>query len=178
MLKSVIDIISLWALPVIIFVILTVAIIKKIPIYETFIEGAKNGIKVTGNIIPYLVAIIVAISMLRASGAIDAIANLCSGFLNKIHLPSDVLPLAFVRSLSGSAAVGVFSDIIANNDVESYTSKLSAIMLGSSETTFYVLAVYFGAVGIKKYRYALLTGICADFIGIVMAIIVARAFFL
>ena len=178
MLKSVIDLISLWALPAIILIILTVAILKKVPIYETFIEGAKNGVKVTGNIIPYLVAIIVAVSMLRASGAIDAVAHICSGFLDKIHLPADVLPLAFVRSLSGSAAVGVFSDIVANNDVESYTSKLSAIMLGSSETTFYVLTVYFGAIGIKKYRYALLTGLCADFIGIVMAIIVARMFFL
>jgi spore maturation protein B len=92
-------------------------------------------------------------------------------------MPAQVLPLAFVRSLSGSAAIGVFSDIIANNDINSYATKLSAIMLGSSETTFYVLTVYFGAVGIKKYRYALLTGLCADFVGIVMAIIVARYFF-
>ncbi len=175
--KEIIDLISLWALPAIIVTILTVAIIRKVPIYEAFIEGAKNGVKVTTNIIPYLVAIIVAISMLRASGAIEAIAALCSGLLETIHLPADILPLAFVRSLSGSAAVGVFSDIIANNDVNSYTSKLAAIMLGSSETTFYVLTVYFGAVGIKKYRYALLTGLSADLVGIIMAIIVARVFF-
>ncbi|MBE7704983.1 MAG: spore maturation protein [Cyanobacteria bacterium SIG29] len=175
--KEIIDLISLWALPAIILIILTVAIFRKVPIYEAFIDGAKNGVKVTGNIIPYLVAIIVAISMLRASGAIDSLATLCCGFLEKINLPADVLPLAFVRSLSGSAAVGVFSDILANNDVNSYTSKLSAIMLGSSETTFYVLTVYFGAVGIKKYRYALLTGLSADLIGIIMAIIVARFFF-
>ncbi|MBQ3642217.1 spore maturation protein [bacterium] len=177
MLKSLIDTISLWALPSIIFIILTVAIIRKIPVYESFIEGAKDGFKVTVNIIPYLVAIIVAISMLRASGAIDCIAGICAPLLNKIHLPADVLPLAFVRSLSGSAAVGVFSDIVSNNDINSYTTKLSAIMLGSSETTFYVLTVYFGAVGIKKYRFALLTGICADLIGIIMAVIVARFFF-
>lgn len=175
--KEFIDLLSLWALPAVILVILTVAIIRKVPIYEAFIEGAKNGIKVSTNIIPYLVAIIVAISMLRASGAIDSLASLCAGFLNKIHMPADVLPLAFVRSLSGSAAVGVFSDIISNNDVNSYTSKLAAIMLGSSETTFYVLTVYFGAIGVKKYRYALLTGLSADFIGIVMSIIVARFFF-
>lgn len=175
--KEIIDLISLWALPAVILLILTVAILRKVPIYEAFIEGAKNGVKVSTNIIPYLVAIIVAISMLRASGAIDSIATLCAGFLNKIHLPADVLPLAFVRSLSGSAAVGVFSDIIANNDVNSYTSKLAAIMLGSSETTFYVLTVYFGAIGVKKYRYALLTGLSADFVGIVMSIIIARIFF-
>lgn len=177
MIKEIINVLSLWALPAIILIILTVAIIRKVPIYEAFIEGAKGGIKVTGNIIPYLVAIIVAISMLRASGAIDSIANLCSGFLTAVHMPADILPLAFVRSLSGSAAIGVFSDIVSNNDINSYTSKLAAIMMGSSETTFYVLTVYFGAVGIKKYRYALLTGVCADLIGIIMAVIVARFFF-
>ena len=175
--RTIIDIISLWALPSIIFVILTFALIKKVSIYETFIEGAKDGIKVSGNIIPYIVAIIVAISMLRASGAIESIAMLFGGILEKINMPADILPLTIVRSLSGSAAIGVFSDIIANNDVNSYTSKLAAIMLWRSETTFYVLPVYFGAIGIKKYRYAILTGISADIIGIIMAIIVARVFF-
>lgn len=175
--KEFIDILSLWALPAIILIILTVALIKKVPIYEAFIEGAKDGVKVSFNIIPYLVAIIVAISMLRASGAIDSLAIVCSGILNKIHMPIEILPLAIVRSLSGSAALGVFSDIIANNDINSYTSKLAAIMLGSSETTFYVLTVYFGAIGVKKYRYALLTGLSADLVGIIMAIIVARFFF-
>ena len=175
--KEIIDILSLWALPTIILIILTTAIIKKVPVYEAFIEGAKEGAKVSFNIIPYLVAIIVAVSMLRASGAIDSLANLCSGILNKIHLPADALPLAFVRSLSGSAAIGVFSDIVQNNDINSYTTKLSAIMMGCSETTFYVLTVYFGAVGIKKYRYALYTGLFADFIGIIMSVIIARFFF-
>lgn len=175
--KEFIDLLSLWALPSIILIILTVAIFRKVPIYESFIEGAKEGVKVSFNIVPYLVAIIVAISMLRASGAIDTIANICAGIFDKIHMPVDILPLAIVRSLSGSAAVGVFSDILANNDVNSYTSKLAAIMLGSSETTFYVLTVYFGAIGVKKYRYALLTGLSADFIGIIMSIIVARVFF-
>jgi spore maturation protein B len=175
--KEIIDVISLWALPSIILIILTVAIIRKVPIYEAFIEGAKDGLKVSGNIIPYLVAIIVAVAMLRASGAIDAVAHLCSGILTKCHIPADVLPLAFIRSLSGSAAIGVFSDIVQNNDVNSYTTKLSAIMMGCSETTFYVLTVYFGAVGIKKYRYAIFTGLFADFIGIVMSVVVARFFF-
>lgn len=176
--KEIIDLISLWALPAIILIILTVAILKKVPVYESFIEGAKDGVKVSLNIVPYLVAIIVAISMLRASGLIDYIANISFHILNKIHMPAEILPLALVRSLSGSAAIGVFSDIVSNNDINSYTSKLAAIMMGSSETTFYVLTVYFGAVGINKYRYALLTGLSADLIGIIMSIIVARYFFL
>ncbi len=175
--KEIIDILSLFALPVIIMLILTTALIKKIPVYEAFIEGAKNGARVCLNIVPYLVAIIVATSMVRASGAIDLIASSLGGLFEKIHFPVDILPLAIVRSLSGSAALGVFSDIVSNNDVNSYTSKLAAIMLGSSETTFYVLTVYFGAVGIKKYRYALFTGLFADLTGIIMSVIIAKIFF-
>jgi len=175
--KSILDVISLWALPGVILFILTFAIIKKVPVYETFIEGAKDGLKVSANIIPYLMAIIVAISMLRASGAINSLSLLCSSILDKIHMPADILPLAFVRSLSGSAALGVFSDIISNNDINSYTSKLAAVMMGSSETTFYVLTVYFGAVGIKKYRYAILTGLSADLISIIMSIFIVNLFF-
>ena len=177
MLKSVIDIISLYTLPVIIMAILVWAVFKKIPVYETFIEGAKDGLKVCGNIIPYLVAIIVAISMLRASGFIEFLASHCSAILTAIHLPPDILPLTIVRSLSGSASLGVFTDIIQHNDVNSYSAKLAAIMLGSSETTFYVLAVYFGSVGIKKFRYAIFTGLFADIMGIAFAILVANFFF-
>ena len=175
--RTIVDIISLWALPSIIFVILTFALIKKVSIYETFIEGAKDGIKVSGNIIPYIVAIIVAISMLRASGAIESISMLFGGLLEKINMPADILPLAIVRSLSGSAAIGVFSDIVSNNDINSYTSKLAAIMLGSSETTFYVLTLYFGSVGIKKIRYALWAGLFSDLIGIISAIVLVKWLF-
>ncbi len=177
MLKHVLDIISLWALPAIILLILVTAFIKKVPVYETFVEGAKDGVTTTIKIIPYLTAIIVAVAMFRASGCLDFITTHCSSFLESIHLPAEILPLAIVRSLSGSAALGVFSDIAAQNPIDSYTVKLGAIMLGSSETTFYVLAVYFGSVGIKKYRYALATGLIADFAGIVGALVIASLFF-
>ncbi len=176
--KIVLDCISLWTLPVIILVILSWAIIKKVPIYEVFVEGAKDGVKVSINIVPYLVAIIVAISMLRASGAIDLFASSCSNMLNHLKIPVDILPLAIVRALSGSAALGIFSEIAKTHGAEDYTTKLGAIMLGSSETTFYVLAVYFGSVGIKKYRFALATGLFADIVGIIASIIVAKLFFM
>lgn len=175
--KAVLDILSLWLLPAIILIILTWAIIKKVPVYEAFIEGAKDGVKVSVSIIPYIVAIIVAISMLRASGAIDLFAKLMSGALNIFKVPVDVLPLAIVRALSGSAALGIFSDIAKHHGTNAYATKLGAIMLGSSETTFYVLAVYFGAVGIKKYRFALITGLFADAVGIIASILIARLFF-
>lgn len=177
MIRAVFDTISLWLIPAIILVVLLCGIIKKLPVYELFIDGAKDGAKVGVNIFPYLLAIIVAISMLRASGAIETLGSLLGGILSAVHVPVDILPVMIVRSLSGSAVLGIVSDIASTHDVNSYTTRLAAIMAGSSETTFYVLAVYFGAIGIKKYRYALLTGILADCAGIIAAIAVAYWFF-
>lgn len=165
--------ISLYILPIMILSILSLGMAKKVPVYEEFIEGAKDGFKVAVSIIPYLVAIIVAVSMFKASGILDILKNFANSFI-----PPDIIPIIFTRSLSGSATLGLFSDIAKNFGPDSYVTKLAAIMVGSSETTFYVLAVYFGSIGIKKYRYAILTGIIADIIGIVLAILVARMFFL
>ncbi len=177
MFKTFMDIISLWALPAIILLILTIGLFRKIPLYETFTDGAKEGFHVSVNIIPYLVAIIVAISMLRASGIIEMTAHALAPILNFFNVPADTIPVMIVRSLSGSAALGVFSDIAHTLGPDDYATKLAAIMVGSSETTFYVLAVYFGAVGISKLRYALLVGLIADFIGIVAAISVCNLMF-
>lgn len=171
------NIISLWALPLILLTVLTFGILKKVPLYEEFTEGAKDGFKVSVKIIPYLVAIIVGISMLRASGAIEMLASFLSPILTKFNIPADTLPLMIVRSLSGSGALGIFSDIANHLGPDSYATKLSAVMLGSSETTFYVLAVYFGAVGISKIRYALVIGLLADLVGIIAAISVCNLMF-
>lgn len=171
------QIISLWSLPAILLIILTMGIFKKVPLYETFTEGAKDGFKVAVNIIPYLVAIIVAISMFRASGIIEMLGTLLHPLLAHFNVPADTIPIMLVRSLSGSAALGIFSDIANNLGPDDYATKLSAIMVGSSETTLYVLAVYFGAVGISKLRYALLVGLLADFIGIVAAVAVCNLMF-
>ena len=173
-----IDLISLWLLPAIIILILSLGLLKKVSVYEVFTDGAKDGFKVAINIIPYLVAIIVGISMFRASGIIELIQTSCAGFLSAIHVPADVLPVMIVRSLSGSAALGVFSDIANTLGPDDYATKLSAVMVGSSETTFYVLAVYFGAVGISKLRYSIIVGLLADIIGIVAAIAVCNFVFL
>lgn len=171
------QIISLYALPAILLLILTMGLFKKVPLYETFTYGAKDGFKVAVNIIPYLVAIIVAISMFRASGIIEMIENFFAPLLAHFNVPADTIPIMIVRSLSGSAALGIFSDIANNLGPDSYATKLSAVMVGSSETTFYVLAVYFGAVGISKLRYALIVGLLADFIGIAAAIWVCNLMF-
>lgn len=165
------QIISTAILPLIILAILTWGMLKKVPVYEEFVEGAKDGFKISISIIPYLVALIVAISMFRASGALDWIA----GFL---PIEPDIASIMITRSLSGSAVLGLFSELASNHGADDFLTKLAAIMVGSSETTFYVLSVYFGSVGIKKLRYAILTGIIADVTGILLSIWVANWFFL
>ena len=170
--------ISISILPLMILFILAFGILKKVPVYEEFVEGAKDGFKVSISIIPYLVALIVGISMFRASGALDLITNSLSGLLDKIQVQSDIIPIMFTRSLSGSATLGLFSDIATKHGGDAYITKLAAIMVGSSETTFYVLSVYFGSIAIKRFRYAILAGIIADITGIVLAILVAHCFFL
>jgi spore maturation protein B len=173
-----IDKISISILPLLILVILIAGAIKKVPVYEEFVEGAKDGFNVSIKIIPYLVALIVAISMFRASGALDCIAKCLTPILKLFDVPFDIIPIIFTRSLSGSATLGLFSEIANSFGGEAFITKLAAVMVGSSETTFYILSVYFGSVGIKKFRYAILTGVIADITGIVLAILVARHFFL
>ena len=177
MFQKLMQIISLWTLPAILILILTMGLYKKVPLYETFTDGAKDGFKVAVNIIPYLVAIIVGISMFRASGIIEMISNICSPILSYFNVPAETIPVMIVRPLSGSAALGVFSDIAHNLGPDAYATKLAAVMIGSSETTFYVLAVYFGAVGISKLRYALIVGLLADAISILAAIAVCNLMF-
>ena len=171
------EIISAAILPVMILIILTLGIIKRVPIYEEFIEGAKDGFKVSITIIPYLVALIVAIGMFRASGALDWFTNAFNFLLVKFSIPADIVPIMFTRSLSGSATLGLFSELAASNGANSFVTLLAAIMVGSSETTFYVLSVYFGSIGVKKFKYAVLVGIIADITGIVLAIWAAKMFF-
>lgn len=176
--KEILNLVSIWILPAIILIILINAFTKKVPVYEAFTEGAKEGFSLSVKIIPYLVAIMAAVSMLRASGAIEWIAEILKTPLEYFNIPADTLPLMLTRSLSGGATLGVFSDIVEANGANSYAASLAAVITGSSETTFYVLSVYFGAVGIKKFRHAVLTGVFADIIGIVAAIIVCRWWFL
>ncbi len=172
--KEILNLISTLILPLIIVIILFSGFLKKVPVYETFIEGAKDGLKISVKIIPYLIAIMAAVSMFRASGAIEALAEVLKTPLEALKIPVDTLPLMLTRSLSGGATLGIFSDIVNANGANSYAAKLSAVIVGSSETTFYVLSVYFGAIGIKKFRHAILTGILADIIGIAAAIIICN----
>ncbi len=164
-------------LPIMILLILTAGIARKVPVYEEFIEGAKDGFKVSIKIIPYLVALITAISMFKSSGAMDWLTGMFGHILDKLSVPAEIVPVIITRPLSGSAALGIFAELAAKHGADSFITKMAAIMLGSSETTFYVLTVYFGSVGIKKFRYALFTGIVSDVISIALAIWVSHLFF-
>ncbi len=151
--------------------------VKKVKEYESFVDGAKDGFTIAVRIIPYLVAILVAIGMFRASGALDMLLTLLSPMLNAIGFPPENLPLALMRPLSGSGSLGLLTDMINEHGAESLIAKIGATMFGSTETTFYVLAVYFGSVGIKRSRHALAAGLIADAVGILSAVYLCRLLF-
>lgn len=173
-----IETLSVWIIPLMIAIIPLWAIYKRVPIYETFVNGAKEGVGVGLRIIPYLVAILVAIGMFRASGAIDLLAEWLDPVLSLIGMPADVLPLAIVRPLSGSGALGIAGEIANEYGGDSYMARLAAVMTGSSETTLYVIAVYFGAVGITNVRHALAAGLIADLVATLAALFISQAVFL
>jgi len=167
---NIIQTLSVVAIPAIILFIVTYGAIKKVKIYETFVEGAKEGFNVGVRIIPYLVAMLVAIGIFRASGAMNILAWLVSPITLLIGMPAEALPMAIMRPLSGSGALGVMSEIIKTHGADSLIGRMVSVMMGSGETTFYVLAVYFGSVGISKTRHAVPAGIIADIVGILMSV--------
>lgn len=172
-----IESISYAILPCLIAVILIYASYKKVPIYETFPQGAKQGFEVAVRIIPYMIAMMVSVAMFRASGAMDLLGTLLKPLLEAFGMPAELLPLALMRSLSGSGANGMFAELAATYGANAPITKTAAVMVGSSETTFYVLSVYFGAVGITRFRHALIAGIVADLAGVVLAILISKAMF-
>lgn len=167
---SIIDIISIIAIPSLVLFIVVYGAVKKVKIYEAFVEGAKEGFNVGVRIIPYLVAMLVAIGIFRAGGAMEILASILSPLTKLIGMPAEALPMAIIRPLSGSGALGVMSEIIKSHGPDSLIGRMVSVMMGSSETTFYVLAVYFGSVGITKTRQAVPAGIVADVVAILMSV--------
>ncbi|MGY6528382.1 MAG: spore maturation protein [Cyanobacterium sp.] len=152
-------------------------VFKRVKVYEVFTEGAKDGFTIAIQIIPYLVAILVAIGMFRESGALDVMLNILSPALSILGFPPENLLLAIMRPLSGGGSFGLLSDLVETHGPDSLISKIAATMYGSTETTFYILAVYFGSVGIKRVRHALFAGLIADVVGIFSAVYICRLFF-
>jgi spore maturation protein SpmB len=164
----------------VIIIFMLMALRKKVNVYEAFIEGAKDGFKIAIKIIPFLVAMLVAIGVFRTSGALGYLEDGAAAFFGFLGVNTDFvpsLPTAFMRPLSGSGARGMMVEAIDTYGVDSFVGRLSSVMQGTTETTLYVIAVYFGAVGIRKTRYAITAGLIADLVGIIAAIFIAYLFF-
>lgn len=153
------------------------AALKKVSVFDAFVVGAKQGFELVLSIIPYLVGMMVAVSMLRASGFFDLLNRVLAPAMTALGVPPEVLPLALIRPFSGSASTGVMSELIHQYGGDSLISKTAATMMGSTETTLFVVAVYFGAVGIKKTRHAIPAGLLADLAGMLASVVVCRYLF-
>lgn len=178
--SSTIALIGSFTIFFIIILIILSGIVQKINVYETFVEGAKEGFTTSIQIIPYLIAILVAIAVFRAVGGMDYIVNSIAFAVSAMGLDDrfvPALPVGIMKTLSGSGARGLMVDVMKTYGVDSFQGKLASIIQGSTETTFYVLAVYFGSVNIKKTRYALTCGLIADVVGLIGAILVGYLFF-
>ena len=169
--------ISILAIPFFLSFFPLYATLRGVKVYEEFVEGAKEGFQIALRIIPYLVAILVAIGMFNAAGGIDLLTKWLSPALNMIHFPTELLPLALMRPLSGSGSLGLFSDVVSTHGPDSILSRMAGTLYGSTETTFYVLAVYFGAVGIRRTRHAIPAGLTADIVGIIASVVICRLVF-
>ncbi len=174
--KSSISDLPTWLMPALMMLIISYGVSRGVKIYEAVTDGAKQGFDLAIKIIPFLVVILVAIGMFRASGAMGFAASILNPITSLIWMPAEVLPMAIVRPLSGTGAFGVMSEII-NNEPDSYSSFLASVIMGSTETTFYVLAVYFGSVGITKVRHAVIAAILADITGVVASCFLTKIFF-
>ncbi|WMM25110.1 spore maturation protein [Tissierella sp. MB52-C2] len=177
MFVEIMESISIYAIPVIIVGFILFGMAKKVKVYESFTEGAKEGFNTAVRIIPFLVAMLVAIGAFRASGAMELLTKALSPITNLIGMPGEVLPMAFMRPLSGGGAQGIMTDLITTHGTESLIGRMASVMMGSTETTFYVLAVYFGSIAVKKQRHALSVGLLADLAGLLTAVFVTRLFF-
>lgn len=177
MFVTIMEVISKYSIPFILLAIPTYGFFKKVKVYEAFTEGAKEGFGIAIKIIPYLVAMLVAIGIFRASGAMELFTKALSPVTNLIGMPSEVLPMALMRPLSGGGASGIMNSLFEAHGPDSLIGRMASVMMGSTETTFYVLAVYFGAVSIRKTRHALPAGLIADAVGIITAVVVANLMF-
>lgn len=171
---AILEQISVWAIPVVICLVAIYALVKKVPMYTSFTTGAKDGFSTAIMIIPYLVAMLCAIGMLRASGAMEAFCNLISPITELIGCPGEVLPMAVMRSFTGGGATGMMTDLVTNYGTQSQIGRIAFVALGSTETTFYVVAVYFGSVGVSNTRHSIAAGLLGDLASLIASCVVVN----
>ena len=169
--------ISTWLIPSFILLVLVIATWQKVPTYELFVEGGKEGVKMAFSLLPFLVGMIVSISILRSSGALEAFVHLISPLLSFLGIPPEIIPLALIRPISGTGALGMTAELINTYGPDSFIGRLASTMQGSTDTTLYILTIYFGSVQIKKMGYALKVGLLADLVGIIASIVIVTIVF-
>jgi spore maturation protein B len=175
--RNAMNLISYFVIPLMLVGFPLYGLYKRVPVYESFVEGAKDGFQVAVRIIPYLVAILFAVAMFRASGAMDALARFLSPVLEPLGFPAEVLPMAIIRPLTGSGSAAIVVDMINRYGEDSIYVKMASVMFGSTEPTFYVIAVYFGAINIRKTRHAVPAGLIADIAAMIFAVWSVRLLF-
>lgn len=174
---AVLSVVSAWTIPLLVFLILIYAAWRRVPIFDAFIEGGKEGFSIAVGLIPYLVAMLVALGVFRESGAFALLVKLVSPVTRLLHIPNEVLPLAIMRPISGNGALAITAEIMQRFGPDSIQGLIASTMQGSTDTTFYVLTVYFGSVGIRKVRYSLIVGLLADLAGFLVSVLVCKLAF-
>ena len=174
---EIISTISNWSIPLIFVIIIIYGFYQGVKIYEVFTEGAAEGIKTVLKIFPYLLAMMLAINIFSAAGVLDYLINTTGLFFDNLNIPRPVIPLLFLRPLSGSGSLSYVNNLFNQYGVDSFIGNVASTIQGSTETTFYIIAVYFGAVGIKKYRYSIIVGIIADIAGFFAAVFICLLLF-
>ncbi len=171
------DKLGVYAIPVVVFLIVIFGLMRGVPLFDTFVAGAKEGFSSSISILPSLVGLMMAVSMLNASGALDILSSLLAPAARLLGLPPEVMPLALIKPVSGSGATAVLAQIFQNNGTESFAGRVASVMSGSTETTFYAIAVYFGSVGVKKTRHTIPAAVTADLTAFVVSALTVRLFF-
>lgn len=166
-----------YIIPLIVVTIIIYGIYKKVNIFDTFIDGVKEGIKLSINLFPTIFAMIIAITLITDSNIINYICNLLKPLFSKISFPTEVLPLALLRPISGSSSLVILNDILAKYGPDSFIGRLSSVMQGSTDTTIYIISMYFASIGIKKTKYSLTVGLLADLLSVIISFIMVNIFF-
>lgn len=164
-------------LPLVVTVIVLFAIVKGVKIFDCFIEGARDGLKTVKNILPSIMGLVVAVSMLKASGGLDIIVKFLSPLSGITGIPEEIMPLAVLNPISGGGALSMYEMILKDYGPDSYLGRVASVMMGATETTFYAIAVYYGSVGIKKTRHTVMAGLIADFTSFIVSAWTVRLFF-
>jgi spore maturation protein B len=168
---------SSYAIPTILLLILAAGMYREVKVYDVFVEGAKEGINTVLRIIPTLVGLMVAIGVFRASGALDLVVYAVKPITNLLKIPSETVPLVFLRPISGSASLALVSDLLKTYGPDSFIGRLASTLMGSTETIFYTLAIYFGSVGIKNIRFTLVAALIADLVSVIAAVWICNIVF-